>query len=171
MSFSGKWLWPLVFLCIPVFFSGCDKEKKESVRKGVVAPNPGALYLGNDQPVELEVFRGKPLVLIFFSNSCCADELEKFERLVGEKGDTLFTVLGVNVGDSIEEVEKFGKEEKISFPLAYDPILSAKHRYRLVGLPTIFILDEKGVVLKRLIGKMSYKQLEKELTETLESIR
>ncbi len=158
-----------VLLGILPLFCGCDREKTPPIRKGMSAPDPGALYLKSDQAVDLQVFRGKPLVLLFFSNSCCADELEKFERLVEEKGTEQFAMLGINVGDSIEEVERIGREEKISFPLGYDPILTTKHRYRLVGLPTIFILDSKGIVLRRLIGRMSYEQLKKEIVETIES--
>ncbi|PIE72171.1 MAG: hypothetical protein CSA20_09225 [Deltaproteobacteria bacterium] len=155
------------FLLMCLALCSCDKEKAEPARKGMVAPNPGALYLENDQPVTLDKYLGNPLVVIFFSNSCCADELEKMEELVHSSEKDAFSVLGINVGDRREAVARLGKEKKVSFPLAYDPILTSKHRFRLMAIPTIFVIGRDGKIIGRIIGKVTYEQLSSKVKEML----
>ncbi len=146
----------------------CDKEKAAPARKGMMAPNPGALYLENDQPVALNAYLGKPLVLLFFSNSCCVDELEKLEELVRSSKEGAFNTLAINVGDSREEVDNLSKEKKISFSLAYDPILTSKHRFRLMAIPTIYVIGADGKIIGRVIGKVTYEQLSKKVNSMLQ---
>ncbi|PID76166.1 MAG: hypothetical protein CSB22_00545 [Deltaproteobacteria bacterium] len=160
MKKSLLFLYLLSFmLCIQCLLSACDKEKAAPVRQGMIPPDPGALYLANDQPVKFNKYLGKPLVVLFFSNSCCTDELEKLETLVASSKQEELQVLGINVGDSLKEVERLGQEKRLSFPLAYDPILASKHRLRLMAIPTILIIGQDGKILGRIIGKISTDQL------------
>ncbi len=142
---------------------GCDREKTAPAKKGMVPPDPGALYLADDQPVKFNKYLGKPLVVLFFSNSCCADELEKLETIAAGDQQESFQIIGINVGDSLEEVASLGKEKKVSFPLAYDPIFTSRHRFRLMAIPTIFIIDSEGKIAGRIIGKVSFDQLQNKI--------
>lgn len=164
-SLSGKLL--LLFFAVVMLCLACDKERAAPAKKGMVAPDPGALYLVNDKEVELRKYLGKPLIILFFSNSCCVDELEKIEELIGSSKKNTFNVLGINVGDDRKEVVLLGKERKLSFPLAYDPILSSKHRYRLMAIPTVFVIGADGKILGRIIGKVSYEQLKERVDSML----
>ncbi len=147
------------FICLLCCLGGCERGKLQTAQQGKIAPDPGALYLNNDQPVELQKYRGKPLVMLFFANSCCSDELEEFEKFINEQQYEKMNIIAVNVGDSLEDVKQLRKEKHISFPLAYDPIHTSTHRYKLMAIPTVYIIGDDGVVLGRIIGKVPFEQL------------
>ncbi len=77
-------------------------------------------------------------------------------------------ILGINVGDSFESVRRVAEKKQLPFPLAYDPIATTRHRYRLIAVPTIFIVDQEGTVLERIIGKVPSDQLVSKILRTLE---
>ncbi len=164
--FSRCWL--CLLLSLLLVLCGCDKEKAAPARKGMEAPDPGALYLEDDRPVVLSKYLGKPLIVLFFSNTCCVDELEKLEKFISSSKKDSFYTLGINVGDSREDVARLSREKKISFALAYDPILTSKHRFRLMAIPTIFVIGTDGKIIGRIIGKVTYEQLSSKVKEMLQ---
>ncbi|PID75433.1 MAG: hypothetical protein CSB23_03390 [Deltaproteobacteria bacterium] len=162
----------LLSACLGAFLlfalAGCDEKKGSFAHKGATAPDPGALYVDGDQPVELEKYRGRPLILLFFANSCCSEELDSFELLFSSQEKPPWNIIAINVGDTPEEVAMIAEKKKISFPMAYDPIFTSKHRYRLMAVPTVFVVGQDGVVLGRIIGKIPFEQVSKQIVDMLE---
>lgn len=146
----------LFLLCLG---SGCETKKKEPLVNGSLAPDPGALYIQDDSQIKISDFTGSPLVILFYSISCCADELEKLEKLKEDLVTTKLNVLAINVGDPKDDVTELIHEKQVSYQLGYDPIRTSGYRYSLVGLPTFFTINGEGIVTSKLIGKMNYPQL------------
>ena len=77
--------------------------------------------------------------------------------LVNRLQDKPFVLLGVNSDDDREELKKVMQKEKITWRSWWDgggmngPIAS---KWRIAGWPTIYVLDDKGVIRsKNLPGK------------------
>jgi peroxiredoxin len=105
--------------------------------------------------VRLADFHGKRAVLInFWATWCppCRREMPTLERLAQTRRETI-QVLGVNL-DTVNPaiVRAFVRELGLTFPILLDPDLAVGRTYRVLGLPTSYVVDREGVVRFREIG-------------------
>jgi len=147
-------------LSCAALIAGCIKDRAWKI--GESAPEISALDL-NNQTVKLSDFRGKVVVLRFWSSGCraCVAEMpiiDKFSKRYKERG---LAVLAINMGDSRESVEKFVRDLKISYPVLLDPLLIAAKKYGVKAVPTIFLIDRKGVAKKVFVGETTQDLFEK----------
>ncbi|MBI4527049.1 MAG: TlpA family protein disulfide reductase [Deltaproteobacteria bacterium] len=104
--------------------------------------------------VGLKDFRGKLLMLNFWASWCvpCREEMPAMERLYQRYKDLGFVILGVNVKDQKKSALSFVRELKITFPIAFDPEGEVGLLYGAWGLPTTYLIDNKGIALARAWG-------------------
>ena len=106
----------ILLLCLGVAVASCNRHK---------AVNPDMADLGfivkdmHGKEVKLSDYRGKPLIVNFWFVNCppCRKEVPAFVELVKKYGDKGFTILGLDVEDTPEEMKKFAEEFKINYPL------------------------------------------------------
>ena len=96
-----------------------------------------------------------PVVIDFWATWCkyCDDELDLLKKLKKEMGDTLFSLVGISVDShrSISKVKAMAKAHRWDFPILLDTDGRVKEKFRVLALPTIFVVNEKGeIVLTRL---------------------
>jgi len=79
-----------------------------------------------------------------------------------------FEVLGINLYKGVEETKAFMKERGLTYPsvLATPEVLKAYGG--ITGTPTLFLLDQKGVIVKKFVG--SNAAIEEELEEAVRSL-
>lgn len=130
----------------------------------------------NNQPVSLEAYKGKKVVLYFYPKDntpgCTAeacDLRDNYERFLNEG----YIVIGVSA-DSITSHKKFADKYELPFPLISDPernILLAYNAYgekKLYGkvsmgiLRKTFIIDENGIITD-IIEKVKTKEHAKQI--------
>ncbi len=155
----------MAFVCM-MLIAGCAREP--SVQVGGKAPEFSALDL-NDRTVKLSVFRGKVVVLRFWSSGCmaCVAEMpviDEFSKRNAQKG---LAMVAMNVGNSKEKVAYFVNRLKISYPVLFDPAGIAAKKYRVSAVPTTFFIDRKGIVRKIVVGAMMQAPFEKTVGEML----
>lgn len=155
----------LTLVCM-MLIVGCARETPLKV--GGEAPEFSALDL-NERPVKLSDFRGKVVVLRFWSSGCmaCVAEMpviDEFSKRYREKG---LARVAINVGDSKEKVAHFVKSLKISYPILFDPASIAAKKYRVSAVPTTFFIDRKGIARKVVVGGMMQGRFEKTVGEML----
>ena len=105
-----------LLLCIGVSASACNRHK--AVEAGIA--DLGFIVKDMDgKDVKLSDYRGKPLIVNFWFVNCppCRKEVPAFVELVKKYGDKGFTILGLDVEDTPEEMKKFAEEFKINYPL------------------------------------------------------
>ena len=100
-------------------------------------------------PVALESFRGKVVLLNFWASWCapCISEIPDLQQLQEKLGPSGFVVLGVSVGDSVEAVRDVVKRFGITYPIALDATGEIAEKYETSGLPESFVLDRDGALL------------------------
>ena len=148
----------LLVLATLSFCVGC--EKKPPLKIGDNAP----VISGNDihgEPVGLDRFKGKIVVIFFWTNSCCGDKLKLLEPLFRQYKDKGLAILAVNEGNSKEEVETYTKTNDLTFVMQTDEYAITSKRYGIIGFPTIFILDKNGIIRKKILGDIQTEQLQK----------
>ena len=123
------------------------------------APAP-AFTLPNteNQPVSLESYRGKPVVVLFFPlafTGVCTEEVCTMRDNLGQYGGLGAEVLGVSV-DSPFTLAEFKSKENLNFPLlsdfnkeaaaAYDVLYEEFFGLRGVAKRSAFVVDADGEV-------------------------
>lgn len=105
---------------------------------------------------------GEVAVLLFWSEGCpyCEKgmpDLEALYRDYKERGMDMVTVqVGGEPGVSQAAASRFG----LTFPVLHDPESASKRRFGIVGVPTIFLLDGRGVVVEKILGGLDRETLE-----------
>lgn len=110
--------------------------------------------------VSLNDFRGKPVFVNFWATWCsnCRDEMVDFQKLQDEFGDKI-VILAINRGESIEKQERFidmGLREKITvtYFMLVDPEDRMAEEFFVRPMPTTFVVDGKGIIVKVKVGQM-----------------
>lgn len=117
---------------------------------------PGFQLLdASGEPIRLDDFRGRPVLLNFWATWCvpCRKETPELIDLQKDWG-TDVQVVGVNYSELPEAVVKFQNEFATNYPLALDRTGEVTGSYKLTGLPESFFLDGEGVIRDHRIGQL-----------------
>jgi peroxiredoxin len=138
--------------------AGCDSKK--GVKAGDTAPDFAASDV-HGETVRLSRYRGKIVVLYFWTNSCCGDNLKLVEPVYAGNRQKGLEILAIDVGDSREAIAAYGRDNGLTFPLVIDEQTKIFRQYRLVGFPSIFLIDSHGIVRQVVLGDIKPADLEK----------
>lgn len=102
----------------------------------------------------LSAYRGKVVVLNFWATWCppCRYEMPSMERAHQKVKGEGIVILAVNVGQGEDEVFAFTGQYSVTFPLPLDRDGTVVKQYPVIGLPTTFIIDPRGMVTHRAVG-------------------
>jgi peroxiredoxin len=123
----------------------------------------------NDETHRLSDYRGKIVIVNFWATWCppCRFELPSMERMwqVLRKEDVV--MLGINVGEDADTIFTFTSDYPVNFPLLMDRDSSVTKGYKVLGIPTSFIIDPRGRIVYRAVGTREWdeKQLTKKILE------
>ncbi len=130
---------------------------------GHKAPSIVARDVFTKEPVTLSSLKGQPVMLNFWATWCgpCRLEMPAMEEFQKETGGKVRIIaLG---GDSFEGPEKlaeFSKQLGLTFTIAYDGGEAAE-KYRIIGLPTTFVIDKDGIIRYKHQGQARIEDMRK----------
>lgn len=123
------------------------------------APQPAPpLRLMDLDEVEQDLadLRGRLVLVNFWATWCppCRREMPSMERLHQALKDQGLRVLAVDVGEDLDTIFAFtGQLEPApTFPLLADLDGSTAEAWGVLGLPTSFVVDPKGLIVMRAVG-------------------
>lgn len=147
--------------------------------KEYTAPQGGALegQIAPDFSLEsldgkgysLSALKGKLVLIDFWATWCgpCKEELPLIEKLHQEFKDKGLVVLGIN-NEEKATVEKFVKENNITFPILMDSQWKVSESYDVSAIPRVFLIDKEGKIVKDILGYSP--ENEKILREAIEKL-
>jgi peroxiredoxin len=114
------------------------------------------------KPVKLSQFRGKVVVLNFWSIWCgpCLAEMPSLNKLYLEFKDKGLIVLSIAEDPAEKPVRSYIQEKGIAFPILMDKDKKIYFKYSLFGIPVTFLIDKKGVVAEKFIGERDWSSSE-----------
>lgn len=104
--------------------------------------------------VNLRELRGKVVIVDFSASWCgpCRAQMPYLQRLHHDLANKGLVVLGLDVGEDVEDVKQFAAQESYTFTLLLgaEPDIAAK--YYVEAYPTTFVVDRQGRISFRSLG-------------------
>lgn len=130
------------------------------------AAEGGVLKIGDEAPnfllkdlegfhVSLDQFRGKVVLLNFWATWCgpCRIEMPAMEQLYKSFSRKDFEILAVSTDPQGAAVTRpFQREMGFTFPVLHDADFRIGLRYGARTLPMTFLIDQQGIIRKRIFG-------------------
>lgn len=139
--------------------------KLSALREGAEAPD-FELNTLDGKSVKLSDYRGKKVILNFWATWCppCKAEMPHMQNFYVENKDKGVEILAVNLTNmdkGVDEVQNFVKEYGLTFTIPLDDEGAAGTTYQAFTIPTSYILDENGIITKKIVGPMDENMMKK----------
>ena len=121
-------------------------------------------------PVSLTDYQGEVVLVNNWAFWCppCRDELPALQKYYDAHGKQGFTLIGIEAGDELEDVEYHVKLYKMTYPVWLDPHSEATRAFSNDNLPSSYVIDRNGQVVLAWNGPIKLDMLEKYVTPLLE---
>jgi thiol-disulfide isomerase/thioredoxin len=121
--------------------------------------------------VSLQALRGHVVVVNFWASWCgpCRTEAPDLQRSWSRYSTQGVRFVGVDERDNQAGAASFMEEFHIGYPSAFDPSGSLADDFRIQGLPTTVVLDERGEIRYRFIGILDRSTLDAAIDDVLGS--
>ncbi len=124
------------------------------------------------QKHSLSEYKGRVVVLNFWASWCpeCIEEISSLNMLYEKYNIKGLVVIGISSDRRREPVESIIKQTHALYPMLIDTTGGALlRRYRIIGLPNTVIIDKKGFISERIIGRTDFSSplLEKKIESLL----
>ena len=112
---------------------------------------------------------GKPLVIRFWADWCkyCEGEMKAIESVYQRHKDKGLEVLAINAGQDKATIDAFIKKIGVTYPALLDEKSNIARSYGVVGLPTTYFVDAKGVIRAKIIGEADEATFERQVLDML----
>jgi len=140
-----------------------QSSKYEPLTVGKVAPD---FYLPdlNDKELRLSDFRGKVVFLNFWATWCkpCREEMPSMEILYKnfEKDGLVILAISIDRVTTKKDIPPFVKALNLTFPILIDSWGQTDKRYKLMGVPETYIIDQQGILREKVIGPRDWTVLD-----------
>lgn len=121
------------------------------------------VYTENGEEVLLSSFKGKPIVVNFWTTWCgyCKLEMPYFNTIYQkEKENVTFLMINETVQDEKQEAINYIKQEKYEFPVYYDTKGNAANAYKVTGYPVTIFINKNFEIQKIHQGAISQDRLQ-----------
>lgn len=137
------------------------------VEVGQEAPNFQATDLEGN-PVQLSDLQGEVVLLNIWATWCppCREEMPSMQRLEKTLGPRGLKIVAVSVDAPVGlrdpggrpggNVEAFGEEMGLTFPLWLDPEGGIQRTYSTTGVPESFVIDRQGTIVRKVLGPVDW---------------
>jgi len=105
--------------------------------------------------IKLSDFRGKTVFLHFWATWCppCREELPYIQKFYKKQN-----VLMVSLDKNEADVKKFMKKNGFTFAVALDPDGKIARKYGVTGIPTTFVINDKGIIIDKTVGARDWNK-------------
>lgn len=106
------------------------------------------LYDLESNIVRLSDFKGKPLILWFWTTWCpfCRKDIAKLNNIHPELKLSGIELLAIDVDEPKERLNKFLKTYPVDFKVLQDKDARCAFSYDIIGVPTYILIDRKGKI-------------------------
>ncbi|MDX9895873.1 MAG: TlpA disulfide reductase family protein [Desulfofustis sp.] len=120
--------------------------------------------------IDSTMFAGKSLLVTFFASWCppCIQEIPTLIKLQKEYGAKQFSVIGLSVDSEKQVVRDLVSERSINYPVMMADNAITVSFGGVYGVPTSFLVNNKGTVVKRYTGYVPQAVLMRDLEQIID---
>jgi peroxiredoxin len=119
------------------------------------APGITLRLLESGRTVDTRDLIGKKVVVLRFQTSYCkpcARESASLGRLVKRYETRGVEFVAIHVQDTLADVRRFMRTQKVTYPVALDPKLTVGNRFGFKGTPYTVVIDRRGEMVAQIHG-------------------
>ena len=150
------WICAVILLAL-FAASGCNKPLEPAV-EGKPAPDFTLKDLAGN-PVQLSTLKGKVVLVNFWATWCppCREEIPSMVKMNQAMQGKPFQLLAISIDEGGKDaVADFFKKGGVTLPALLDTDGAIAKRYGTTGVPETFVIDTKGVIMKKIVGGMDW---------------
>jgi thiol-disulfide isomerase/thioredoxin len=108
-------------------------------------------------------FRGGVTVVNFWASWCapCRKEQPELEKVSKDYATRGVRFLGVDIRDTVAAARAHVDEYAVSYPSVFNPDSTIAYKYRVIFIPTTFVLDRSGRIAAKIIGPTNEGDLQR----------
>lgn len=129
-----------------------------------------SLKTADGKTLTLSELKGKVVLVNFWATWCgpCRAEIPGFEEVYKKYRSGGFEIVGVSLDrGGWKDVNPFLKKFPVSYPIVIGDGKLVEAYGNFDAIPTTFLVDKSGAIVKRHIGYLSKEDLEKEIKPLL----
>jgi thiol-disulfide isomerase/thioredoxin len=141
----------------------CSKNESPKMSSVAIekspAPDVSVVSLDNGSTLKLSDLKGKVVLLNFWATWCppCREEIPSMMKLNKFMAGKPFQMVAISIDEGGRPaIESFFKETGFSLPTYLDVSGASTKSYGTTGVPESFIIDKHGVLVKKIIGGVSW---------------
>ena len=118
-------------------------------------PDFKVMNLATRDTVSLEDYRGSVTLVNIWATWClpCRDEMPSMQALYDSLAGQGFRIAAISIDEgSPEDVVAFAQKFGLTFDILHDRSGTIERLYQTTGVPESFLLDRRGILVKRVIG-------------------
>jgi len=127
----------------------------------------------NGQTVNVHSYKGKPLLVTFWSITCtfCLEEIPALTRLYNELNPHGLEIIGIAMSyDPPNRVIELSEKRKIPYSIALDINSNAEKAFgNIRTTPTSFLINSDGKIVQHNVGTMNMKKLRSKIKRLLQT--
>jgi cytochrome c biogenesis protein CcmG/thiol:disulfide interchange protein DsbE len=157
----------LVALCVAGSLITIAVVGSGSGTPGKAASQPAPAFslaaLGQSgQHVALNNYAGQPLIVNFFASWCqpCKEETPLLAKFYGSEHGKV-ALVGLDENDGQPSALAFTRAQGVTYPVGFDPGVTAGSAYGVAALPQTFFLDAQHHIVDRVFGAVTQASLDK----------
>ncbi|MCM3177168.1 peroxiredoxin family protein [Cytobacillus horneckiae] len=148
-----------------------NQDGQLSVQEGSPAPDFELTTLDGDT-VKLFDYKGKKVILNFWASWCppCVAEMPHMQQFYEDNKENDIEIVAVNLTSldkGMSEIKKFVDENNLSFTIPLDKDGTIGIQYETFSIPTSYIIDSNGIIIKKIVGPMNEAMME-DLTKNID---
>ena len=139
-------LFALLSICLFLFISPTFAKEP--------APDFTLPTFPDDTKINLQDFKGRVVYLDFWATWCppCRKSFPWMDEMHARYKDDGLTIIAVSVDKKRELIEEFIKKTEPTFIIAHDPTGKIAKAYKLRGMPSSYLIDRNGQLIKTHMG-------------------
>jgi len=116
------------------------------------------------EPLDLARHHGRVVIVDFWASWCkpCRQSIPWLNTLRERYGASGLTIIGVNVDAERRDADRFLRDVPIDFEIVFDPDGALAKQFNVQAMPSTYIFDRTGKLVKTHLGFRDAKKVENE---------
>jgi thiol-disulfide isomerase/thioredoxin len=113
---------------------------------------------GNSYDLSANNLNSDVTIINFWASWClpCVQEIPSLNNLKEQFKDSSLKIIAINYGENKKKINQFMDNHKMNFVVLSDENMFSENFFKIIGLPTSFIINKNGKITHEVIGEIEW---------------